>query len=86
MFKTKITNLPLEVVLGLLLPLHPVLDLQVDLGLLGIVPNDIAHPKTWCSTSMSSLVYSEVKLLIAPRYELWLNFTKTQKLETQKQM
>ena len=68
MFKTKITNLPLKVVHDHLLPLHPVLDLQVDLGLLGIVPNDIPHPKTWCSTSMSSLVYSEVKLLIVPRY------------------
>ena len=39
------TTLP-EVVLGFLQPLHPVLDLQVDLRLLKMVPNDFPYPKT----------------------------------------
>ena len=37
----------LEVVLGLLQPLHPVLDLQVGVRLLKMVPNDFPWPKTW---------------------------------------
>ena len=37
----------LEVVLGLLQPLHPVFDLQVGVILLKMVPNDFPWPKTW---------------------------------------
>ena len=37
----------LEVVLGLLKPLHPVLDLQVGVRLLKMVPKDFPWPKTW---------------------------------------
>ena len=37
----------LEVVLGLLPPLHPVLDLQVGLRLLKMIPNDFPWPKIW---------------------------------------
>ena len=40
---TKVTILSL----GLLQPLHPVLDLQVSLRLLKMVPNDFPWPKTW---------------------------------------
>ena len=36
----------LEVLLDLLQPLHPVLGLQVDLGLLKMVTNDSPYPKT----------------------------------------
>ena len=42
--RTKITISLLEVVLGLLQPLHPVLDLQMDLGLLKVIPNDSLYP------------------------------------------
>ena len=48
--ETKIKSLALsllEAVLGLLQPLHPVLDLQVGLGLLKMAPNDFPWPKTW---------------------------------------
>ena len=37
----------LDVILGLLQSLHPVLDLQVGLRLLKMVPNDFPWPKTW---------------------------------------
>ena len=43
---TKVTISLLEVVLGLLQPLDPVLDLQIDLRLLKMVPNDSPYPKT----------------------------------------
>ena len=36
----------LEVLLDLLQPLHPVLGLQVDLGLLKVVSNDSPYQKT----------------------------------------
>ena len=45
--RTKFTVSLLEVVLGLLQPLHPVLDLQMGLSLLKVVPNDCPCPKTW---------------------------------------
>jgi len=45
--RTKVTVSLLEVVLGLLQPLHPVLDLQVGLRLLKMAPNDFPWPKTW---------------------------------------
>ena len=44
---TTVTVSLLEGVLGLLQPLHPVLDLQVGLRLLKMVPNDFPWPKTW---------------------------------------
>ena len=36
-----------EVILDLLQPLQPILDLQVNLRLLEMVPNDSPYPKTW---------------------------------------
>ena len=47
MFRTKVTKSLFEVVLGLKQPLYPVLDLQVNLGPLKMVPNDSPYPKTW---------------------------------------
>ena len=47
MFTTKLTISLLEVVLGRLQPLYPVLDLQINLRLLKMVPNDFPYPKTW---------------------------------------
>ena len=55
MFRTKVTILLLEVVLGLLQPLHPVLDLQINLILLKMLPNDSSYLKTWGLTQKSSL-------------------------------
>ena len=46
MFKTKVTISLLKVALGVLQPLHPVLDLQINLRLVKIVPNDSPYPKT----------------------------------------
>ena len=46
MFRTIVTISLLEVVPGLLQPLHPVLDLQINLRLLKMVPNDSPWPKT----------------------------------------
>ena len=46
MFRTKVTISLLEVVLGLLQPLHPVLDLQINLRFLKLVSNDSPKPKT----------------------------------------
>ena len=44
---SKVRNLHPEGVLDLLQPLHPVLDLQVDLRTLAMVPTDSSYPKTW---------------------------------------
>ena len=44
--RTKFTGSLLEVVLGLLQPLHHVLDLQVSVRLLKMVPYDLPWPKT----------------------------------------
>ena len=46
MFRTKVTISLHEVVLGLLQPLHPVLDLQINLRLVKMVPNDFPYTKT----------------------------------------
>ena len=54
MFQTKDISL-LEVVLGLLQPLHTVLDLWIPLRLLNMIPNDSYYPKTFVVTSKSSL-------------------------------
>ena len=40
-------ELLLKVLLDLLQPVQPVLDLQVNLRLLEMVPNDSPYPKTW---------------------------------------
>ena len=45
-FRTKVTILLFEVILSLLQPLRPFLDLQIDLRLLKMVPNDSPYPKT----------------------------------------
>ena len=45
MFRTKVTISLLELVFGLLQPLHHVLDLWVDLRFLNMVPNDFPCPK-----------------------------------------
>jgi len=55
MFRTKVSISLLEVVLGLLQPLHPVLDLWIELRLLKMVPNDFPYPKPWGLTPKSSL-------------------------------
>ena len=47
MFRTKVTISLLEVVLGLLQPLNPVIGLQSDLRLKKMVLNDSPYPKTW---------------------------------------
>ena len=44
MFRTKVTISILEVILGLLQPLHPVLELRVELRLMEMVPNDFPFP------------------------------------------
>ena len=44
MFRTKVTISILEVILGLLQPLHPVLELWVELRLMEMVPNDFPFP------------------------------------------
>ena len=45
MFRTKFTISFLDLVFGLLQPLHHVLDLWVDLRFFKIVPNDFPSPK-----------------------------------------
>ena len=55
MFRTKVIFSLLEEVLGLLQPLHPVLELQIDLWLTKMVPYDSPCPKTWCVTPKLSL-------------------------------
>ena len=55
MFRTKVIISLLEEVLGLLQPLHLVLDLQIDLRLTKMVPNDSPYPKTWGLTPKSSV-------------------------------
>ena len=44
-----------EVILDLLQPLQPIIDLQVNLRLLEMVPNDYPYPKTWGLTPKPSL-------------------------------
>ena len=55
MFRTKVIISLHEDVLGLLQPLHLVLDLQIDLRLTKMVPNDSPCQKTWGLTPKSSL-------------------------------
>ena len=50
MFRTKVIFSLLEEVLGLLQPLHPILELQIDLWLTKMVPYDFPCKKTWCVT------------------------------------
>ena len=55
MFRTKVIFSLLEEVLGLLQPLHPVLELQIDLWLTKMVPYDSQCQKTWCVTPKLTL-------------------------------
>ena len=52
-----------EVVLDLLQPVQAVLDLQVNLVPLKMVPNDSPYPKTWGLKKIRSLARSEAELL-----------------------
>ena len=47
MIRSRVTKLLLEVVLDLLQALLLILNVQVNLGLLKMVPNDFSYPKTW---------------------------------------
>ena len=63
MFRTKVTISLLEVILGLLQPLHPVLDLQLELRLMKRIPNDLPCQKNiGFDTTSKSLACSEPKL------------------------
>ena len=55
MLRTKVKISLLVVFLGLVQPLHHVLDLQIDLRLTKMVPNDSPYPKTWGLTPKSSV-------------------------------
>ena len=67
MFRTIVTISLLQVVLGLLHPLHPVFDLQINLRPLKMVPNDFPYPKTWgLKKQVSSLPRSGVTPWRAP--------------------
>ena len=52
-----------EDVLALLQPIQAILDLQVNLGPLKMVPNDSPYPKTWGLKKIRSLACSEAELL-----------------------
>ena len=62
---SKVRNILLEVVLDLLQPLHPILDIQVNLRVLKIIPNDSPYPKTWVGhqNQDSSIVTTKVRNL-----------------------
>ena len=62
---SEVINLRLEVVLDLLQPLHPILDIQVNLRVLKIIPNDSPYPKTWVGhqNQDSSIVTTKVRNL-----------------------
>ena len=45
-FRTKVTILLFEVILSLLQPLRPVLDLQIDLMFLKMITNDYPYQKS----------------------------------------
>ena len=55
MFKNKYKIPLLEVVLDILHPVHPLLDLQVDLSIMKMVPNDFTCQKTLGLTPKPSL-------------------------------
>ena len=55
MFIIKVPISPLEAVLGLVLPLHTVLVLQIYLRLMKMVPIDYPYPKTLGLIPKSSL-------------------------------
>ena len=52
-----------EVLLDLLQPVQSVLDPQVNLGPLKMVPNDSPYPKTWGLKKIRSLACLEAELL-----------------------
>ena len=54
--------------------LHPVLDLQINLRLLQMVPNDSSYPKTWGLSSKSSLYHAQNQSYnFTPWSCLWLH-------------
>ena len=57
MFRTKVIISILEEVLGLLQPLHPVLELQIDLWLTKMVPYDSTCQKIKETTFWTSIVW-----------------------------
>ena len=64
-FRTKFTISLLDVLIGLLQHLHPVLDRQVNLKLMEVIPNDLPYTKTWVFyTKYKPIAYSEAKLHI----------------------
>ena len=65
MFRTKVTISLLEAGRGLLQPLHPVLNLQVDLRLMKMVPNDFPWPKILGLTPKTSLVHVQNQVTIS---------------------
>ena len=54
---TQVTISLLEVMLGPVKPLHPVHDLQVDLRLIKMDPNDFSWPKHWVYHKKTSIMY-----------------------------
>ena len=73
MFKNKYKIPLLEVVLDILHPVHPLLDLQVDLSIMNMVPNDITCQKTlgfdaktkFVACSMPKFQFHPLKLSLA---------------------
>ena len=63
-FRTKVTMSCLQVVLGLLQHLCPVLDLQINLRFLKLVWNDSPNPKTlvWYQNYVSSTIRTKVTI------------------------
>ena len=63
-FRTKVTMSCLQVVLGLLHQLGPVLDLQINLRFLKLVWNDSPNPKTlvWYQNYVSSTIRTKVTI------------------------
>ena len=55
MVRTKVKISLLEVILGLLQPIHPVLYFQVELRLMKVVTKDFPFPKTWGLTLKTNL-------------------------------
>ena len=76
MFRTKVTISCLQVVLGLLQHLGPVLDLQINLRFLKLVWNDSPNRKTlvWYQNYVSSTIRTKVTI---PLHEVVLGLLQT---------
>ena len=61
MFRTKFITSLLEVVLGLLQPLQPVLHLQINVGFLKMVPNESPYqkPLVWYQNQVSHMIRTQ---------------------------